>query len=71
VDEGKPVKLFVLRYGGETIGLFDTAQECADAYEKHRALSRPSGYSKRGPRYRVILAGERVTVGRLLSLARA
>jgi hypothetical protein len=64
-------KRFVLRYGGETIGLFDTALECASAYQMHRALTRSNGYSRREPRYRVSLAGERVTVGRLLVLARA
>src|ERR1700722_13805419 len=67
---GKASKQFVLRYGGETVGLFDTARECANAYQKHRALTRSNGYSRREPRYRVTLVGERVTVGRLLVLAR-
>ena len=68
---GKASKQFVLRYGGETVGLFDTARECANAYQKHRALTRSNGYSRREPRYRVTLVGERVTVGRLLVLTRA
>jgi hypothetical protein len=68
---GKASKQFVLRYGGETIGLFDTARASANAYQKHRTLTRPNGFSKHEPRYRVTLAGDRVTVGRLLVLARA
>jgi hypothetical protein len=40
---GKASKQFVLRYGGETVGLFDTARECANAYQKHRALTRSNG----------------------------
>jgi hypothetical protein len=50
--------------------LFDTARECAHAYHKHRTLTRSTGYSRREPRYRVTLAGDRVTVGRLLALAK-
>jgi hypothetical protein len=30
-------KRFVLRYGGETIGLFDTALECAGAHTRSTA----------------------------------
>ena len=71
VGKGKPSKSFALRFGGETIGLYDSARECADAYNTHRALSRPNGYSRREPRYRVLLAGERITVNRLFNLARA
>jgi hypothetical protein len=70
MDSPSPSKQFVLRYAGETIGLFATARECANAYNEHRTLTRPNGFSKREPRYRVTLAGERVTVGRLLVLAK-
>jgi hypothetical protein len=68
---GKASKQFVLRYGGETIGLFDTARECAHAYNEHKAETSAGGYFRNGPRYRVTVDGERVTVRRLLILARS
>jgi hypothetical protein len=68
---GTASKQFVLRHGGETIGLFDNARECARAYNEHKAETSAGGYSRNGPRYRVTVDGERITVRRLLILARS
>jgi hypothetical protein len=69
--EGESSKQFALRYGGETVGLFDTARECAKAYQKHKVLTRAGSYSRTGPRYRVTKDGRVITVEKLLMLARA